>query len=97
MSRVLHPDTPSSVLLREAAKLVDAGRRETACYALSSLLPDDPEGAAAWWKAKEPLGLFLPLEGFETTRGWWRDREPRVLAMLMAADIAEDDEYSGNS
>ncbi len=63
---------------------------------MSKLLPDDQEGAAAWWRAKKPLGLFVPLEGFETARGWWAEREPRVLAMLMAADIAEDEELMVN-
>ena len=81
----------SSALLREAARIVHEGRARTGCDATSMLLPRDTAGDAAWWRAKWWLSFFLPPEGFETRYGWWRESEPRVLGMLMAAALAESE------
>lgn len=78
---------PPSALLMAGAVLVHQRKYNTACDAISSLLPKSEVGNEAFWRAKDWLRPFIP-DQFETRRGWWRDREPRVLGMLLASHMA---------
>jgi hypothetical protein len=78
-----------SEVLRKAAESIASNKTEFCCHAIKSLLGwgQDFEVMSFFQEIFEPVGMGRPC-----WYPWWDDgdSESRILALLLAAEIAED-------